>query len=43
MTTIPDVTMILPPEVITNYTIAGNADIATTKLAQRVLPSRSLH
>jgi hypothetical protein len=29
--------MILPPEVITNYTIAGNADIATTKLAQRVL------
>jgi hypothetical protein len=37
MTTIPDVTMILPPEVITNYTIAGNADIATTKLAQRVL------
>jgi hypothetical protein len=37
MTTVPDVTMILPPEVITNYTIAGNADIATTKLAQRVL------
>ena len=37
MTTIPDVTMILPPEVITNYTIAGNADIATTKLAQRAL------
>jgi hypothetical protein len=37
MTTIPDVTMILPAEVITNYTIAGNADIATTKLAQRVL------
>jgi hypothetical protein len=29
--------MILPAEVITNYTIAGNADIATTKLAQRVL------
>jgi hypothetical protein len=29
--------MILPPEVITNYTIAGNADIATTKLAQRAL------
>jgi hypothetical protein len=37
MTTIPDVTMILPAEAITNYTIAGNADIATTKLAQRVL------
>ena len=37
MTTVPNVTMILPPEVITNYTIAGNADIATTKLAQRVL------
>ena len=37
MTTVQDVTMILPPEVITNYTIAGNADIATTKLAQRVL------
>ena len=37
MTTVPDVTIILPPEVITNYTIAGNADIATTKLAQRVL------
>jgi hypothetical protein len=37
MTTIPDITMVLPPEVITNYTIAGNADIATTKLAQRVL------
>jgi hypothetical protein len=37
MTTVPDITMILPPEVITNYTIAGNADIATTKLAQRVL------
>jgi len=37
MTTVQDVTMILPPEVITNYTIAGNADIATTKIAQRVL------
>ena len=37
MTTVPNVTMILPPEVITNYTIAGNADIATTKLAQRAL------
>ena len=37
MTTIPDITMVLPPEVITNYTIAGNADIAPTKLAQRVL------
>ena len=37
MTTVPNVTMILPPEVITNYTIAGNADIAPTKLAQRVL------
>ena len=37
MTTVPNVTMILPPEVITNYTIAGNVDIATTKLAQRVL------
>jgi hypothetical protein len=37
MTTIPDITMVLPPEVITNYTIAGNADIAYTKIAQRVL------
>ena len=37
MTTIPDITMVLPPEVITNYTIAGNADIAFTKIAQRVL------
>lgn len=37
MTTISDITMILPPEVITNYTIAGNADIAFTKIAQRVL------
>jgi hypothetical protein len=37
MTTVSSVTIILPPEVITNYTIAGNADIATTKLAQRVL------
>jgi hypothetical protein len=37
MTTIPNTTIILPPEVITNYTIAGNADIAYTKIAQRVL------
>jgi len=37
MTTVPNVAIILPPEVITNYTIAGNADIATTKLAQRAL------
>jgi hypothetical protein len=37
MTTVPNVTIVLPPEVITNYTIAGTADIATTKLAQRVL------
>jgi hypothetical protein len=37
MTTIPNITMVLPPEVITNYTIAGNADIAFTKIAQRVL------
>lgn len=37
MTTIPNTTIILPPEVVTNYTIAGNADIAVTKLAQRVL------
>jgi len=37
MTTITDTTIILPPEVITNYTIAGNADIAYTKIAQRVL------
>jgi hypothetical protein len=37
MTTIPNITMVLPPEVITNYTIAGNADIAYTKIAQRVL------
>jgi len=37
MTTIPDTVIILPPEVITNYTIAGNADIAYTKMAQRVL------
>ena len=37
MTTIPNTTIILPPEVITNYTIAGNADIAFTKIAQRVL------
>ena len=37
MTTIPDAVIILPPEVITNYTIAGNADIAYTKMAQRVL------
>jgi hypothetical protein len=37
MTTIPNITMVLPPEVITNYTIAGNADIAYSKIAQRVL------
>jgi len=37
MTTIQNTTIILPPEVITNYTIAGNADIAVTKIAQRVL------
>ena len=37
MTTIPNTTIILPPEVITNYTIAGNADISPTKIAQRVL------
>lgn len=37
MTTLQDVTMILPPECITNYTIAGNADIAPTKIAQRPL------
>ena len=37
MTVLTNVTIVLPPEAITNYTIAGNADIATTKLAQRVL------
>jgi hypothetical protein len=37
MTTIQEVTIVLPAEVITNYTIAGNADIAVTKIAQRVL------
>jgi len=37
MTSIPNVIVVLPPECITNFTIAGNADIAHTKLAQRPL------